>query len=77
MKPRERGGVVNPCLNVYRVQGLKIVDLSIDPSNVGANTYSTVLVIREKAAVIFAEELGIKGVAHLYNPQLDALAVYG
>ena len=62
---------------MYQVQGLKIADLSIDPSNVGANTYSTALVIREKAAMIFAEELGIKGVAHLYNLQLNALAVYG
>jgi len=63
MKPRERGGVVDPCLSVYGVQGLKIADLSIGPSNVGANTYSTALLIGEKAAVIFAEELGIKGVA--------------
>jgi len=62
MKPRERGGVVDPCLNVYGVQGLKVADLSICPSNVAANTYSTALVIGEKAAVIIAEELGIKGV---------------
>jgi len=40
MKPWERGGVIDPHLNVYRVQGLKIADLSIDPSNVGVNTYS-------------------------------------
>ena len=60
MKPRERGGVLDPRLNVYGVQGLKVADLSICPSNVGANTYSTALVIGEKAAVIVAEELGIK-----------------
>ena len=63
MKPRERGGVVDPRLNVYGVHGLKIADLSICPSNVAANTYSTALVIGEKAAVIIAEELGIKNVA--------------
>jgi alcohol oxidase len=60
MKPRGRGGVLDPHLNVYGVQGLKVADLSICPSNVGANTYSTALVIGEKAAVIIAEELEIK-----------------
>jgi alcohol oxidase len=62
MKPRERGGAVDPRLSVYGVEGLKIADMSIAPSNVGANTYSTALLIGEKAAVIIAEELGIKGV---------------
>jgi alcohol oxidase len=62
MKPRERGGVVDSRLNVYGVQRLKVADLSICPANVAANTYSTALVIGEKAAVIIAEELGIKGV---------------
>jgi len=63
MKPRQRGGVVDPRLNVYGVQGLKVADMSIAPSNVAANTYSTALLIGEKAAVMIAEELGIKGVA--------------
>lgn len=63
MKPREKHGVVDSRLNVYGVQNLKVADLSIAPSNVGANTYSTALVIGEKAAVIIAEELGIKGVS--------------
>jgi len=62
MKPRERRGVVDSDLNVYGVRGLKVADLSICPSNVSANTYSTALVIGEKAAVIIAKELGIKGV---------------
>ncbi len=62
MKPRERGGVLDPHLNVYGVQRLKVADLSICPCNVGANTYSTALVIGEKAAVIIAGELGIKDV---------------
>ncbi|KAI9453456.1 alcohol oxidase-like protein [Lactarius psammicola] len=62
MKPRVRGGVVDSRLNVYGVRGLKVADLSVAPGNVSANTYGTALVIGEKAAVIIAEELGIKGV---------------
>lgn len=37
-------------------------DLSIIPANVGCNTYSVALTIGEKAAMIIAEDLGIKGV---------------
>jgi alcohol oxidase len=33
------------------------------PSNVAANTYDTAVGIGEKAAVIIAQDLGIKGVA--------------
>lgn len=60
MKPREQGGVVDSSLNVYGTEALKVVDLSIAPSNVGANTYSTVAMIGEKAADIIAKELGLK-----------------
>ncbi|PIL25969.1 hypothetical protein GSI_11723 [Ganoderma sinense ZZ0214-1] len=59
MKGREKGGVVDSRLNVYGVEGLKVADMSICPSNVAANTYSTAVVIGEKAAVIIGEELGI------------------
>ncbi|KAI9460295.1 GMC oxidoreductase-domain-containing protein [Boletus coccyginus] len=59
MKPRNQGGVVDARLNVYGVEGLKVADLSICPTNVGNNTYSTALLIGEKAASIIAEELGI------------------
>lgn len=38
MAPREKMGVVDGNLSVYGVQGLKVVDLSIPPENVGANT---------------------------------------
>ncbi|KAK0500276.1 GMC oxidoreductase-domain-containing protein [Armillaria luteobubalina] len=62
MKPRHQGGVVDSRLNVYGVNSLKVVDMSIAPSNVGANTYNTALVIGEKAALIIGDELGIKGV---------------
>ena len=37
-------------------------DCSITPGNVGANTYNTAIAIGEKAAVIIAEDLGIKGI---------------
>ncbi|CAE6483071.1 unnamed protein product [Rhizoctonia solani] len=60
MKPREQGGCVDARLNVYGTQNLKVADLSIIPGNVGANTNSTALVTGEKAAVIIAEDLGLK-----------------
>ncbi|EED17137.1 choline dehydrogenase, putative [Talaromyces stipitatus ATCC 10500] len=59
MKPREKGGVVDHKLNVYGVESLKIVDLSICPLNVSANTYATALAVGEKAAYIIAEDLNI------------------
>lgn len=52
-------GVVDPSLNVYGVQGLKIADLSIVPRNIGANTNNTALAIGEKAADILVKELGL------------------
>ncbi|KAJ7640682.1 hypothetical protein DFH06DRAFT_1097750 [Mycena polygramma] len=58
MKPFEQGGVVDSNLNVYGVKGLKVADLSIPPSNVNSNTYSTAIAVGEKAAVIIAEEFG-------------------
>ncbi|KAK7753399.1 hypothetical protein SLS62_004690 [Diatrype stigma] len=57
MKPKEEMGVVDSSLNVYGVENLKIVDLSIVPSNVAANTGSTALAIGEKAADILIKEL--------------------
>ncbi|RPA90913.1 alcohol oxidase [Choiromyces venosus 120613-1] len=62
MKPREQGGVVDSKLNVYGVEGLKLADLSICPGNVGANTYSTALLVGEKAAILAGEYLGLKSV---------------
>lgn len=62
MKPRDQGGVVDARLNVYGVGNLKVVDMSIAPSNVSANTYSTALVIGEKAAVLIGDDLGIRGI---------------
>ncbi|KAI0369247.1 alcohol oxidase-like protein [Pilatotrama ljubarskyi] len=59
MKKRAEGGVVDSRLNVYGTEGLKVIDMSICPGNVAANTYSTAVVIGEKGATIIAEELGI------------------
>jgi alcohol oxidase len=60
MRERERGGVVDGSLNVYGTQGLKVVDLSMVPENVGANTNNTALVVGEKAAVIIGREMGVE-----------------
>ncbi|KAI1861939.1 hypothetical protein JX265_009442 [Neoarthrinium moseri] len=59
MAPREEFGVMDECPSVYGVEGLKIADLSIPPSNVGANTNNTATAIGEKAADIFIRELGL------------------
>ncbi|MCJ1335847.1 hypothetical protein MMC09_001121 [Bachmanniomyces sp. S44760] len=61
MAPREQGGVVDPLLNVYGTQGLKLADLSIAPENVGANTNNTALLVGEKAADVILGELGVGG----------------
>ncbi|KAH6886980.1 GMC oxidoreductase-domain-containing protein [Thelonectria olida] len=59
MAPREEFGVVDESLNVWGTKGLKIADLSIPPSNVGANTNNTAIVVGEKAAAILIKELGL------------------
>ncbi|KAJ8131579.1 hypothetical protein O1611_g2045 [Lasiodiplodia mahajangana] len=59
MAPRDKHGVVDPALNVYGVQGLKVADLSISPHNVGANTSNTAMTVAEKAADIIISELGL------------------
>ncbi|RFU33612.1 hypothetical protein B7463_g2751, partial [Scytalidium lignicola] len=58
MRARDQGGVVDKDLNVYGTRALKLVDLSICPENVGANTNNTALAVGEKAAVIIGRELG-------------------
>ncbi|KAL8892622.1 MAG: hypothetical protein Q9215_000501 [Flavoplaca cf. flavocitrina] len=68
MAPRQgnsivKHGVLDERLNVHGVQGLKCADLSICPDNVGCNTYSTALLIGEKAAMLVAEDLGYSGEA--------------
>ncbi len=40
---------------------MHLVDCSITPENVGANTFSTAIAIGEKVAILIAEDLGIQG----------------
>ncbi|KAI1822582.1 GMC oxidoreductase [Xylaria intraflava] len=60
MAPRNKMGVVDKDLNVYGVKGLKVIDLSIPPENVAANTNNTTFIIGEKGADIILRELGIR-----------------
>ncbi|KAG8168503.1 hypothetical protein KVR01_001252 [Diaporthe batatas] len=50
MLPLELGGVVDPQLRVYGVQGLRIVDASILPLIPSAHTQETMYAVGEKAA---------------------------
>jgi alcohol oxidase len=59
MAPYEKNGGVDANLNVYGVKGLKVVDLSIVPKNVAANTCNTALMIGEKGADIIMRELAL------------------
>ncbi|KAH9910021.1 putative GMC oxidoreductase [Xylariomycetidae sp. FL2044] len=52
MKPREKGGVVNPELTVYGTENLRVVDASIFPLIPRSNTQSSVYAVAEKAADI-------------------------
>lgn len=61
MRLREKGGVVDPKLNVYGVEGLKCIDLSI-ACYIGANTNNTAFVVGEKGVDIIIRELGLKQV---------------
>ncbi|KAJ6464234.1 glucose-methanol-choline oxidoreductase [Mycena vulgaris] len=64
MRPRDQFAVVDFRLNVHSVQGLKIADLSVAPSNVSTYTGAQhgALMIVEQAAIIIADELGIEDV---------------
>ncbi len=41
MAPRAEGGVVDPALRVYGVQGLRVVDASVFPTIVSGHTVSS------------------------------------
>ncbi|KAJ6490230.1 GMC oxidoreductase [Mycena vitilis] len=50
MLPRDKQGVVDPELQVYGTNNLRIVDISIVPIHIAAHTQATAYMIAEKAA---------------------------
>ncbi|MEM6669371.1 MAG: GMC family oxidoreductase N-terminal domain-containing protein [Pseudomonadota bacterium] len=50
MAPQEDGGVVDPQLRVYGVEGLRVVDASIFPNITSANTNAPAMMVAYKAA---------------------------
>lgn len=56
MMPRESGGVVDPKLRVYGVDGLRIVDASIFPLIPRGNIQASVYAVAERAADIIAAD---------------------
>ncbi|KAL3418008.1 GMC oxidoreductase [Phlyctema vagabunda] len=50
MLPRQFGGVVDPTLKVYDVQGLRVVDASVIPMLPACHMQATVYAVAEKAA---------------------------
>lgn len=58
MALKEDGGVVDENLSVHGVESLRVVDLSVVPVNMAANTANMAFTIGEKAADIFAKDLG-------------------
>lgn len=57
MKPREKGGVVDPRLLVYGVENLRVCDASIFPLIPRGNILSSVYAVAEKGADIIKEDL--------------------
>lgn len=56
MAPLADGGVVDTRLRVYGVQGLRIVDASVQPEIISGHTAGPTIGIAEKAADLIKEE---------------------
>ena len=59
MLPRDKGGVVDPTLKVYGTKNVRVVDLSILPLEVAANTQCTstslvlvMVVLKARASIL-------------------------
>ena len=52
MAPRGDGGVVDPALNVYGMDGLRVADASIFPNITSANTNAPSIMVGMRAADI-------------------------
>ncbi|TFY63176.1 hypothetical protein EVG20_g6436 [Dentipellis fragilis] len=57
MAPLSEGGVVDPRLRVYGIQGLRIADASVYPEIVSGHTAATAIAIGEKAADLINADL--------------------
>ncbi|TFY64164.1 hypothetical protein EVJ58_g2814 [Rhodofomes roseus] len=57
MAPLEDGGVVDPYLRVYGVEGLRVCDASIFPTITSGHTVSPTIAVAEKAADMIIEAL--------------------
>lgn len=61
MLPLEDGGVVNPRLQVYGVEGLRVIDCSIVPVLPDANILASIYMVAEKGAEMLREDWGDDG----------------
>ncbi|KAK9801014.1 hypothetical protein SCARD494_00994 [Seiridium cardinale] len=59
MTPCDKMGVVDASLGVYVTKHLKVADLSIVPGIVSGNPMNTACAIRDKAAYLILQELGL------------------
>ncbi|KAH8926588.1 GMC oxidoreductase [Atractiella rhizophila] len=59
MKSRDQNGVVDSRLNVYGVNKLKVIDMSIIPAPIGGHLYASALMVGEKGAIIIANDIGL------------------
>ncbi|EXJ64962.1 hypothetical protein A1O7_01301 [Cladophialophora yegresii CBS 114405] len=59
MLPERDGGVVDPRLRVYGVQGLRVADVSTVPRLPDVNLQGPVFMLAEKAALLIKEDYGL------------------
>jgi len=60
MMPKERGGVVNPQMRVYDVEGLRVIDVSYWPMVLTAAPTATTYASGEKVRLAFPEMLCVR-----------------